>query len=90
VSAPEGSLRRDEPRAYAMAASGANDVNVARSTTASRSWARSARRSVGKAEYGKEPATGVEGKAGAGASAAINTSGGLIAKGHPIGATASP
>jgi acetyl-CoA C-acetyltransferase len=42
---------------------------------------------IGKAEPGKGAKYWVEGKASPGGECAINTSGGLIAKGHPIGAT---
>ena len=42
---------------------------------------------IGKAEPGKGAHYWVEGKAAPGGECAINTSGGLIAKGHPIGAT---
>ena len=42
---------------------------------------------IGKAEPGKGAQYWVEGKAAPGGECAINTSGGLIAKGHPIGAT---
>ena len=42
---------------------------------------------IGKAEAGKGAQYWVEGKAAPGGECAINTSGGLIAKGHPIGAT---
>ena len=42
---------------------------------------------IGKAEYGKGAQYWVEGKADARGECGINTSGGLIAKGHPVGAT---
>ena len=42
---------------------------------------------IGKAEPGKGAQYWVEGKAAPDGECAINTSGGLIAKGHPIGAT---
>jgi len=42
---------------------------------------------LGKAEYGKGAQYWVEGKARVDGECGINTSGGLIAKGHPIGAT---
>jgi acetyl-CoA C-acetyltransferase len=42
---------------------------------------------IGKAAYGKGAEYWKEGKARVGGECAINTSGGLIAKGHPIGAT---
>ena len=42
---------------------------------------------LGKAEYGKGAQYWVEGKAKVDGECGINTSGGLIAKGHPIGAT---
>jgi acetyl-CoA acetyltransferase len=42
---------------------------------------------IGKAAYGKGAAYWAEGKAAPGGECGINTSGGLIAKGHPVGAT---
>ena len=42
---------------------------------------------IGKAAPGKGARYWVEGKAAAGGECGINTSGGLIAKGHPVGAT---
>jgi acetyl-CoA acetyltransferase len=42
---------------------------------------------IGKAEYGKGAKYWVDGKAAPDGECGINTSGGLIAKGHPIGAT---
>jgi acetyl-CoA acetyltransferase len=42
---------------------------------------------IGKADYGKGAQYWVDGKAAPGGECGINTSGGLIAKGHPIGAT---
>ena len=42
---------------------------------------------IGKAEYGQGARYWVDGKAAPDGECAINSSGGLIAKGHPIGAT---
>jgi acetyl-CoA acetyltransferase len=42
---------------------------------------------LGKAEYGKGAQYWLDGKAAPDGECGINTSGGLIAKGHPIGAT---
>jgi acetyl-CoA C-acetyltransferase len=42
---------------------------------------------LGKASYGQGARYWAEGKAAVDGECAINTSGGLIAKGHPIGAT---
>jgi acetyl-CoA C-acetyltransferase len=42
---------------------------------------------LGKAAYGKGAQYWVDGKAAVDGECGINTSGGLIAKGHPIGAT---
>ena len=42
---------------------------------------------LGKADYGKGARYWVDGKAKVDGECGINTSGGLIAKGHPIGAT---
>jgi acetyl-CoA acetyltransferase len=42
---------------------------------------------IGKAEYGQGARYWIEGKARPDGDCGINTSGGLIAKGHPVGAT---
>jgi acetyl-CoA acetyltransferase len=42
---------------------------------------------LGKAEYGQGAQYWLDGKARPDGECAINTSGGLIAKGHPVGAT---
>jgi acetyl-CoA acetyltransferase len=42
---------------------------------------------IGKAAYGQGARYWADGKAAPGGECGINTSGGLIAKGHPVGAT---
>jgi acetyl-CoA C-acetyltransferase len=42
---------------------------------------------IGKAAYGQGAKYWVDGRAGVDGECGINTSGGLIAKGHPVGAT---
>jgi acetyl-CoA C-acetyltransferase len=65
--------------AYTMAGLTAKDVNVVMGAIGTEV--------IGKAPYGKGARYWVEGKAAPGGECGINTSGGLIAKGHPIGAT---
>jgi len=74
-------------RAYAMAGATPADVNVAEVHDCFTVAAALGTGVIGKAEAGKGAAYWVEGKARPDGECAINTSGGLIAKGHPIGAT---
>ena len=74
-------------RAYAMAGATPADVNVAEVHDCFTVAAALGTEVIGKAEAGKGAAYWVEGKARPDGECAINTSGGLIAKGHPIGAT---
>ena len=74
-------------RAYAMAGVKPADVNVAEVHDCFTVMAAIAAEVLGKAPYGKGAQYWVDGKANVGGECAINTSGGLIAKGHPIGAT---
>jgi len=73
--------------AYAMAGLTAKDVNVAELHDCFTVMGAIGTEVIGKAEYGKGARYWVEGKAAPGGECGINTSGGLIAKGHPIGAT---
>jgi acetyl-CoA C-acetyltransferase len=74
-------------RAYAMAGVSPKDVNVAEIHDCFTVMGAIGTEVIGKAEYGKGAAYWVEGKAAPSGECGINTSGGLIAKGHPIGAT---
>jgi len=74
-------------RAYAMAGLSAKDVNVAELHDCFTVMAAIGTEVIGKAEYGKGAQYWVDGKAAPQGECGINTSGGLIAKGHPIGAT---
>ena len=73
--------------AYAMAGVSPRDVNVAEIHDCFTVMGAIGTEVVGKAEYGKGARYWVEGKAAPSGECGINTSGGLIAKGHPIGAT---
>jgi acetyl-CoA C-acetyltransferase len=74
-------------RAYAMAGLSARDVNVAEIHDCFTVMGAIGTEVVGKADYGKGARYWVEGKAAPDGECGINTSGGLIAKGHPVGAT---
>jgi acetyl-CoA acetyltransferase len=74
-------------RAYDMAGLTAADVNVAEIHDCFTVMAAIGTEVIGKAEPGAGARYWVEGKAAPGGECGINTSGGLIAKGHPIGAT---
>jgi acetyl-CoA acetyltransferase len=73
--------------AYRMAHLKPADVNVAEVHDCFTVMGALATEVIGKAEPGKGAQYWVDGKAAPGGECAINTSGGLIAKGHPIGAT---
>ena len=73
--------------AYAMADAEADDVNVAEVHDCFSVMGAIGTEVIGKAEPGKGAQYWVDGKARADGECGINTSGGLIAKGHPIGAT---
>ncbi|HYN04174.1 MAG TPA: thiolase family protein [Vicinamibacteria bacterium] len=73
--------------AYAMAGVSPKDVNVAELHDCFTVMGAIGTEVVGKAEYGKGAQYWVDGKAAPSGECGINTSGGLIAKGHPIGAT---
>lgn len=74
-------------KAYAMAGVTAADVNVAEIHDCFSVMGAIGAEVLGKAPYGQGAAYWKDGKASAGGTCPINTSGGLIAKGHPIGAT---
>ncbi len=86
VLRPAGAYRAMNT-AYRMAKADAEDVNVAEVHDCFSVMGAIGTEVIGKAEPGKGARYWVEGKARADAECGINTSGGLIAKGHPIGAT---
>ncbi|MCX6630366.1 MAG: thiolase domain-containing protein, partial [Candidatus Solibacter sp.] len=73
--------------AYQMAGIKPEDVNVAEVHDCFTVMGALGTEVIGKAEPGRGAQYWVEGKAAPTGECAINTSGGLIAKGHPIGAT---
>ena len=73
--------------AYNMAGLTPKDVNVAEVHDCFTVMGAIGTEVIGKAEYGKGANYWVDGKARVDGECAINTSGGLIAKGHPVGAT---
>jgi len=73
--------------AYKMAGLTPEDVNVAEVHDCFTVMGAIGTEVIGKAEYGKGAKYWVDGKARVDGECAINTSGGLIAKGHPVGAT---
>lgn len=74
-------------KAYEMARVTPKDVNVAEIHDCFTVMGAIGTEVIGKAEYGQGARFWSEGKARRDGPCAINTSGGLIAKGHPIGAT---
>jgi acetyl-CoA C-acetyltransferase len=74
-------------RAYDMARMSPRDVNVAEVHDCFTVAGAIGTEVIGKAEYGQGARYWVEGNARPDAECGINTSGGLIAKGHPVGAT---
>jgi acetyl-CoA C-acetyltransferase len=73
--------------AYTMAGAKPADVNVAEIHDCFTVMGAIGAEVIGKAGYGEGARFWAEGKADAGGECGINTSGGLIAKGHPVGAT---
>ncbi len=73
--------------AYQMAGERPEDVNVAEIHDCFTVMAALGTEIIGKADYGKGAEYWREGRAEAKGECGINTSGGLIAKGHPVGAT---
>ena len=74
-------------KAYEQAGVKAADVNVAEVHDCFTVMGAIATEVIGKADYGKGAQYWLDGKAAPGGECGINTSGGLIAKGHPVGAT---
>jgi acetyl-CoA acetyltransferase len=74
-------------KAYVMAGVRPADINVAEVHDCFTVMGALAVEVLGKAPYGQGARYWAEGKAGVGGECTINSSGGLIAKGHPIGAT---
>lgn len=74
-------------KAYSMAGVSPADVNVAEVHDCFTVMGAIAAEVLGKTPYGKGAKYWVDGKANVDGECGINTSGGLIAKGHPIGAT---
>ena len=74
-------------RAYAMSGFSPSDVNVAELHDCFTVMGAIGTEVIGKAEYGGGARFWVDGKAAPDGECGINTSGGLIAKGHPVGAT---
>ncbi len=83
---PAGAYRAMQT-AYDMAGVKPADVNIAEIHDCFTVMGAIGTEVIGKAAYGKGAQYWVEGKAGVNGDCAINTSGGLIAKGHPVGAT---
>jgi acetyl-CoA C-acetyltransferase len=73
--------------AYEMASAKPGDVNVAEVHDCFSVMGAIGTEVIGKAQSGEGARYWVEGKARPDGECGINTSGGLIAKGHPIGAT---
>jgi acetyl-CoA C-acetyltransferase len=86
VLRPAGAYRAMRT-AYQMAGIEAADVNVAEVHDCFTVMGALGTEVIGKAEPGKGARYWVDGNAAPDGECAINTSGGLIAKGHPIGAT---
>ncbi len=74
-------------KAYEMAGAFPEDVNVAEIHDCFTVMGAIGTEVIGKAEYGSGARYWMDGKAAPDGKCGINTSGGLIAKGHPIGAT---
>jgi acetyl-CoA acetyltransferase len=86
VLRPAGAYRAMN-KAYEMAGLSPADVNVAEVHDCFTVMGAIGTEVIGKAEYGRGARYWVDGKAAVGGECGINTSGGLIAKGHPVGAT---
>lgn len=83
---PKGACRA-VAQAYARAGVTASDIGVAEVHDCFSVMGAMGAEVLGLAEFGKGAAYWVDGKAAVGGKVPINTSGGLMAKGHPIGAT---
>jgi len=86
VLRPAGAIKAMKA-AYQMAGVKADDVKVAEIHDCFTVMGALGTEVLGKAEYGKGAQYWLDGKASVDGECGINTSGGLIAKGHPIGAT---
>ncbi len=86
VLKPEGAMGAMN-RAYRMAGITAQDVNVAELHDCFTVMGAIGTEVIGKAPYGQGAKYWVDGRAAVNGECGINTSGGLIAKGHPVGAT---
>jgi len=86
VLRPEGAYRAMR-QAYAMAGVKPEDVNLAEVHDCFTVMGAIGAEVLGKAAVGQGAKYWCEGKAAVDGECAINTSGGLIAKGHPVGAT---
>jgi acetyl-CoA C-acetyltransferase len=86
VLAPAGAYRAMS-QAYVMAGLEPADVNVAELHDCFTVMGAIGTEVIGKAAYGQGARYWADGKAAPGGECGINTSGGLIAKGHPVGAT---
>ena len=82
-----GGAYRAMNRAYQLAGVKPADVNVAEVHDCFTVMGAIGAEVLGKAPVGQGARYWVDGKASVGGECAINTSGGLIAKGHPVGAT---
>jgi acetyl-CoA C-acetyltransferase len=74
-------------KAYRMAGLEPKDVNVAEVHDCFTVMGAIGAEVIGKAPFGQGAKYWVDGRAAVGGDCGINTSGGLIAKGHPVGAT---
>jgi acetyl-CoA acetyltransferase len=86
VLKPEGAINAMK-KAYQMAGVTPQDVNVAELHDCFTVMGAIGTEVIGKAAYGQGAKYWVDGKAAVDGECGINTSGGLIAKGHPVGAT---
>jgi acetyl-CoA acetyltransferase len=86
VLRPEGAYRAMNT-AYEMAGASADDVNVAEIHDCFTVMGGIGAEVIGKADYGKGLEYWKDGRARPDGECGINTSGGLISKGHPVGAT---
>jgi acetyl-CoA C-acetyltransferase len=86
VLKPDGAYKAMQ-QAYDMAGVSAADVNLAEIHDCFTVMGAIGTEVIGKAEYGEGTQYWLDGKAAPDGECGINTSGGLIAKGHPVGAT---
>jgi acetyl-CoA acetyltransferase len=86
VLKPEGAFRAMNA-AYEMAGASPDDVNVAEIHDCFTVMGAIGAEVIGKAGYGEGARFWADGRADANGECGINTAGGLIAKGHPVGAS---